>query len=213
MNLSAIIPLLKNVFPFSIQKSREDLVHYWQNPSWKNQPEFYIQGDNKSKFLLHIIKNYASKKASILELGCNVGRNLHYLQQAGFNNLSGVELNEKAIKMLRKTYPDLSKKAKIYHSTIEEKTRLFQKNQFDVTFTMAVLEHIHPESYWIFDEIVRITDKALITIENEKHVHWSSFPRNYKRIFEKLGMKQVEEYQCRDVEGLGNTYFARVFSS
>ena len=76
---------------------------------------------------------------------------------------------------------------------------------------MAVLEHIHPESTKVFSELVRITKKYLITIENEKHFHWRSFVREYKKIFESLGLKQLEMIHCKDIQGLGKTYYARIF--
>ena len=75
---------------------------------------------------------------------------------------------------------------------------------------MAVLEHLHPESNWVFGEIARITSSILITIEDERSVYWRVFPRNYRRIFERRGMVQIEEHSCADVPGLGPAFVARV---
>ena len=77
-------------------------------------------------------------------------------------------------------------------------------------FTMAALQHIHPDSEWVFPEIVRITD-TLITVEDEVATTWLCFSRNYKAIFEKLGMKQIEALSCANVPGLSCDYIARVF--
>ena len=41
------------------------------------------------------------KNLKILELGCNVGINLEILKKMGFNNLYGLEINNKAIEIAR----------------------------------------------------------------------------------------------------------------
>ena len=77
---------------------------------------------------------------------------------------------------------------------------------------MATLQHIHNDNKFIFDEIVRITKKNLITIEDEKGISWRHFPRNYKTIFEKLGLKQIEEIRCSDLGINNSNFYARVFT-
>jgi len=76
---------------------------------------------------------------------------------------------------------------------------------------MAVLEHIPTESEFIFGEMCRITRHLLITIEDEQGISWRHFPRNYQRVFESLGLKQIEEINCVKVSGLGEDFIARVF--
>ena len=77
---------------------------------------------------------------------------------------------------------------------------------------MAVLEHIHDDSKWVFQEMARITKKYLICIEDEHGVSWRHFPRNHKEIFEVLGMKQVEQIHCQNVAGINDrNFYARVF--
>lgn len=56
---------------------------------------------------------------------------------------------------------------------------------------MAVLEHIHFDSDWIFAELVRIAP-LIITIEDEVDISTRHFPRNYQKVFEPLGMRQVD---------------------
>ncbi|KYK28210.1 MAG: class I SAM-dependent methyltransferase [Theionarchaea archaeon] len=192
-------------------KSRSDLHQYWKEP-WDdlNLPQFYLEGETRSQFLVEIVKRYARPEARILEIGCNVGRNLNYLFLAGFRELSGIEINEKAIQILRQSYPEMAGHANIYNKSVEEAIRDFEDNEFDIVFTMAVLEHIHRDSEWIFSEMVRITRNFLITIEDERSVSWKHFPRNYKEIFESQIVKQVEVINCSAVEGLDSNFFARV---
>ena len=76
---------------------------------------------------------------------------------------------------------------------------------------MAVLEHLPKESEWIFEKMVKHS-KHIITIEDEKSINKICFPRNYKKIFEDLGMKQIYECDCQNVHPtLTEKFRARVF--
>ena len=193
-------------------KKRTDLFRYWKQP-WdgKNFPESYLEGEEKSQLLVKMVKNYSDFNPKILEIGCNVGRNLNCLFRAGFRKLYGVELSGKALLLLKKYYPEMVPYVKIQNLPIEEAIRNFKNNEFDIVFTMAVLEHIHTDSEWIFPEITRITKKILITIEDEHGLSWRHFPRNYKDIFESFGMEQIYEENCSEIKKLSNNFFVRIF--
>lgn len=192
--------------------TRGKLHEYWKKP-WdgNNLPESYLRGEEKSKFLVEIVKKYSTSNAKILEIGCNVGRNLNYLFLNGFKNLEGIEISDEAVQLLKHTYPEMERHTKIHNAAVEEIIREFRDYEFDIVFTMAVLEHVHPDSEWIFSEIVRITNHILVTIEDEYAASWRAFPRNYKRVFTHLGMKQIEEINCGKIDGLGDSFFARIF--
>ncbi|MGP4038669.1 class I SAM-dependent methyltransferase [Gracilibacillus sp. D59] len=189
------------------KKTLDEIHDYWINQSI---PKNYIKHVKRSEFLAKYVKNYIEPKGKIIEIGCNVGRNLNHLYENDFKKLTGIEISEKAIIELKKTYPSLYESAEIIHSPIEDIIKDFTSNHFDLVFTMAVLQHIHPDSEWIFEEIANITKSYLIIIEAEKQKHWRVFPRNYKEIFEKLGLKQVEENIVDQSEGL-KKYTVRVF--
>ncbi len=157
-----------------------------------------------------LVNKYATKDASIAELGCNVGRNLNQLRLSGYTNLWGVEINPRAVAEMRRAYPELARVARIINSPIEDAIRTFADRQFDVVFSMAVLEHVHPSSNWVFSQIARVVGKLLITIEDEAGVSWRHVPRNYQSLFEPMGLRQVEVVNCSEVEGLGPDFNARV---
>jgi SAM-dependent methyltransferase len=198
-------------------KPRDELHRFWKHPwdSSKNLPIDYLHVEEWSQFLVELIKRYVEPNAKILEIGCNVGRNLNCLFNAGYTKLGGVEISEDAIDLMKQAYPEMAKQIKIWNTPIEDVIKNFEDDSFDVIFTMAVLEHIHPDSEFTFPEMVRITSKYIITIEDEKGVSWRHFPRNYKKIFESLGTKQIYEFDSaierREIEGLGSTIYARVF--
>ena len=193
-------------------KNRNKLHQYWKSP-WDgaNLPQNYLMGEARSKFLVNLIKKYAKPDSRILEIGCNVGRNLNYLFRNDFKNLSGIEISDIAVKQLIESYPEMAKIINIYNFPVEKIIKKLRDGKFDIVFTMAVLEHIHVDSEWIFPEIVRITKGFLITIEDERGISWGRFPRNYKKIFQSFGMRQIEEINCDQIDGLGNYFFARVF--
>jgi len=195
------------------QKPREELHNFWRNPRTGNLPEEYVFGEERSVFLVNLIKKYESNKsAKFLDIGCNVGRNLHYVQKEGYHNLSGIEISTNAVQLMKKEFPKLASDANIYNEPVEERIKLFTEKEFDVIYTMAVLEHIHVDSNFVFEEIARITKKTLITIEDEKSVSSRHFPRNYKTIFEKFGLKQIEEIHCASVGMNNKNVYARVFT-
>ncbi len=219
MKLASIVPnflkpLLRPIYRKITHhpKSRAELHRYWRQPSdGANPPQGYLEGKGKSELLLKLIAKHADHQSRILEIGCNVGRNLNHLYAAGFKRLEGIEISEAAVELLRQSYPEMGSNSKIHNVPVENVIKEFGDNEFDTVFTMAVLEHIHRDSEWIFAEMVRITKGFLITIEDERGMSWRHFPRNYKKIFGRLGMKQIEELKCDEVDGLGHNFYARVF--
>ncbi|MDP1853042.1 MAG: methyltransferase domain-containing protein [Candidatus Omnitrophota bacterium] len=199
---------------YTKRKKREELFDYWTSPNdGNNNPTEYLKCRERSAFLLNLITKYLDKKDRVLEIGCNVGRNLNELFCAGFNNLSGVEINKNAIEIMKTVYPNMAQVIKIYQGPVENFIGSFEDDSFDSVYTMAVLEHIHTDSEFIFSHMARIARKILVTIEDERGVSWRHFPRNYKKVFEDLGMRQIEEISLKQtkVEGLDKKFFARVF--
>jgi hypothetical protein len=103
----------------------------------------------------------------------------------------------------------LGKAAQIYCGPVEEAIKTYRDGQFDVVYTMAVLEHIHSESEWVFREMVRVTKDFLVTVEDERGFSERHFPRRYDKVFKPLGMAEVEARG--DIPGLGRGFQARVF--
>lgn len=180
---------------------------YWRNPvTGNNNPRTYVKDTSgKKEMLLAVMEKYASKKDSILEIGCNIGRNLNVLFEAGYTNLTGVEINEDAVKMGKDLFPNL--KADIRIGAIEDLLSDLPKH--DVIFSIAVFEHIPTESEWVFEEIEKKVKKVLITIEDEKNQSWKHFPRNYKEVFKNL--TQVSE-STQLVGGELDGFITRVFT-
>lgn len=171
-----------------------------------NVPQAYIDGTERSNFLADIVDDVASTDDAILEIGSNVGRNLDRLISRGYTNLSGLEINESAVKLGEAHFAQPSA---MHIGAIEDLVK--DLPSFDVIYTMAVLEHIHPSSEWVFAEIAARC-KMLITIEDEGASSDWKWPRDYKAVFEGLGMAQTELHNCARVNGLTKNFEARVFT-
>jgi SAM-dependent methyltransferase len=194
-------------------KPIETIHDYWQHPDDANDPRKYLTGRTRSKWLVGILEKYVPKEGSLLELGCNVGRNLNEAYQAGYRNLEAIEINPEAIEILRQSYPAMASAANIHLGRIEDNIQSIASKS--CILTMAVLVHIHPASEWIFSEMAKRA-KTLIVIEAENDATWRHFARDYKKIFEGFGMRQLEEINCNEVPELKaeselQTYVARVF--
>jgi predicted RNA methylase len=191
-------------------RSSEKLHKYWKDDSDLNK---YVAPIDRSEFLFGIIESlHIEQMAQILELGCGVGRNLNYLFLAGFQNLVGVEINPNAIQMMQQVYPEVVKKAKIIEGSLEEIVRRLKEREFELVFTMATLQHIHPNDiHSVCGGIFRITKSHLITIENESPTMSSNkFARNYKKFFESAGFAQVREVDI-PIKNTLHGHTARVF--
>jgi hypothetical protein len=199
---------IKNYLTY--RPSDATLVHrYWQEP-WDgaNAPKNYAAvNPARSHFLVAIVRQYAEKSAKIMELGPNVGRNLHYLSESGYTNLHGIEISQKAVDEMRTTYPGLQ--AVIQCSSVEDAIKDYGNKEFDLSFSVAVLQHIPYSSNWVFPEIARVS-RMIVTLEDEHGRGWRHFPRNYQRVFEETGMRQVETGPC-PFTGL-HDYRFRVFT-
>ncbi len=182
---------------------------YWRSPGDDNQPAGYMDGAERTAFLVDLVSRHVPKDAPILELGCNVGRNLAGLDTAGHDHLVGVEINPEAVSLGRYAYPALRDRT-ILPIPIEWAVKQFADDTFDLVFTMAVLEHLHPDSEYVFAEMARIS-RRVITIEDEHGVSPRHWPRDYGTVFGLLGMVEIETVSCADVPGLGPDFMARVF--
>ena len=197
-------------------KTKEELHRYWENPNDKNNnPEGYLDNEitlRRSKYLFEVIsKHFPSKETKILELGSNVGRNLNYLYERGYKNLTGVEINENAIAIMKDKYPDCYKNIQVVRGAIEDFIIGVSFYDYDLVLAMAVLEHIHPESEWIFDNMMQSFNYAL-TIENEVTASDRHCPRNYFNVFGK-DMKQIAAQGCGTYNGFSKRFVMRLFEA
>ena len=180
----------------------------WAERSGEFSPTYYAQiGANKvSETLASMCEYYLHEDAAILEVGCSSGRHLTHLRENGFNNLTGIDINDESFDVMADQYPQLAATGTFQTGMIEEIVPEFPDNVFDLVYSVETLQHIHPQNTWVFEELARITSNLLITAENEGNSPQrgradtkvscvnGEFPlyyRNWKRIFSDLGLAQL----------------------
>jgi pseudaminic acid biosynthesis-associated methylase len=95
---------------------------------------------------------------SALEVGCNVGANLHWLAELlGTEKVAGVDVNERALEILRARVPGIDAR----RATARELP--FDDGAFDLVFTTGVLIHQPPDELpRVMDEIVRCSRRYVL---------------------------------------------------
>jgi SAM-dependent methyltransferase len=143
---------------------------------------------SRSQTLINELSPLIAKDDSILEIGCNMGRNLNHLWQAGYKNLHGMEISEHAVRRLRAEYPCLAM-TPIDIGPAEQSIRKYGNNSIDVIFTMAVLEQLHPDCRFFFKETARVARKYVLAIEpRDGHRSHSQYPWDIKSEFTTVGL-------------------------
>jgi len=146
-----------------------DVRREWAERSGEYSPEYYAHygADETSESVADILTEYVDHEASVLELGSSSGRHLEHLRETGFDDLSGVELNEDAFDVMAEQYPALYDSGTFYADSIENVVEDFADDAFDVVYSVQTLQHIHPDADWVFAEVARITGELLVTVECE----------------------------------------------
>lgn len=99
---------------------------------------------------------------SVLEVGCNIGGNLRWLAEIlGPENVAGVDVNARALEILRETVPGIDARQ------ASGAGLPFEDGQFDLVFTTGVLIHQDPETGLkpMMREIVRVSSRYVIAGE------------------------------------------------
>ena len=186
-----------------------ELRRQWETRSGEYSPEYYAHygPDGTSETVRDVLRRFVGSDGAVLELGCSSGRHLSYLHEHGFEDLSGIELNGDAFDVMAETYPDLAAAGTFHHGAIENVVGEFDDGRFDAVYSVETLQHIHPDAAWVFEELARITDDLLVTVENENDgeltgrtdgdVNYVSenvplYYRDWNRVFTDLGLVELE---------------------
>jgi SAM-dependent methyltransferase len=168
-------------------------LKYWRNvKSTDNRHGIvhYSKFSTGSKDLIAKIKKYSKKDSKILDLCCNVGRYLNFLNSKGYKNLYGVDINKDAISIAKKNM-----RLNLTCSPIENYLLKQKNNYFDITYTHgATIELIKP-TFNLVSEITRITKLYVIILISEIY----HYPRFWRYEFQK------NNFNIIDIKILNNT--------
>ncbi|MEM4780057.1 MAG: class I SAM-dependent methyltransferase [Halalkalicoccus sp.] len=185
-----------------------DVHREWAARSGEFSPTYYAHRgpDEASERIGDAIDSLAGSEPAILELGCSSGRHLALLADRGYEDLSGIELNPDALGVMKEHYPDLAAVGTFHLDAIESALGKFEKDRFDVIYSVETLQHVHPENEWVFDEIARTTNDFLITVENESddpgsvnyvNDEFPLFYRDWQRVFRDRGFTHVRSTELK----------------
>ena len=102
---------------------------------------------------------------SVLEVGCNIGRNLVALKNF-ISEIHAVDPNAEAIKVV-KNNPDLADvKANVGHGL----DLAYDNQSIDLVFTSGVLIHVSPDDLGkVVDEVYRVSKRYILCVEYFSH--------------------------------------------
>jgi SAM-dependent methyltransferase len=101
----------------------------------------------------------ALEPGSVLEFGCNCGRNLFEIAKRGQGvRLTGVDVNEAAVAHGRKLH-------RLDLRTADQRWLFTQRDgAFDLAFTVSVLDHI-PDPWPVVTELIRVAAAGVLLLE------------------------------------------------
>jgi ubiquinone/menaquinone biosynthesis C-methylase UbiE len=105
---------------------------------------------NQEPAFKQIVK-YLNKNDILCEFGCGDGSKLAHLKKY-VKNTYGFDISQEAIKRARRNVPSV----KFF---VSDSGKIFKDGQFDVTISIATLEHVeNPKNF--LDEMIRVTKKG-----------------------------------------------------
>ena len=158
------------------------------------------------------------RDARILEVGCNMGTQLLVLQQMGFNNLHGIEIQSYALERATARLPGaVLTQASAFAIPYEDRF-------FDLVFTSGVLIHIAPSDLpkalaeihrcartWIWGFEYYASETTEVVYRGHQSLLWKSdFARAYLQQFDDLELAREERFRYRDNYNMDTAFLLRV---
>lgn len=168
-------------------------------------------------FTKHVINEksigHLNRDIKILEVGCNTGMQLRALQDMGFKNLYGIELQKYAVQTAKKYLTDVNI---IQGSGFDIP---FKDGYFDLVCTNGVLIHISPNDHHkIMGEMNRCSKKYIGGFEyfseniqeisyrgNNDYLWKANFAEIFRSNHSELSIVSTQDYPYVNEENKGNT--------
>ncbi len=155
--------------------------------------------------------------AHILEVGCNVGNQLLVLEEMGFTNLYGIEIQSYALELARSRVPDV----KFTQASVLAIP--YPDQNFDLVFTSGVLIHIAPQDFSsALDEIYRCSRTWIWGMEyyalqmtevryrgNSSLLWKTNYAQAYLQRFPKLSLVREERLRYLQNENIDAMFLLR----
>jgi SAM-dependent methyltransferase len=186
-------------------KTTGDLIsEFWKNvpaEDWGNAPSRYAQSTRTwdIEWMKRHVDRLLPARGSVLDFGCNAGRVLHCLVEAGYRGF-GVEINPKAVELGKKSFPSLER-ATFFVGDGPESLKKVPTGSIDLIYSCHALRHVAPEKIdAVLAEFSRITPKYILTHEDEASFSYRTYPHDYRDKLQALGWMNVRSEYAIDVE-------------
>ena len=188
---------------FKLSPSRMSQRNHWknQNEGDRHGYQHYDQtNEARDKVLRAEIQSLIDKDQSMLDLGCNCGRDLYEHKLIGYKKLTGIDICRPAIEHGKKKF-DLSGVELIVGSYEEALPELIKNNRkFDMVYSGgASMAMVHP-SFDIVGHICRLSNKYVILV-NEDSPHYA-YPRFWEYEFNRCGFTLAKLFRPFDGNAL-----------
>jgi len=170
---------------FNYEKQKKFWLERWEKLNYRGK-----LSNTTGSITKKIVREFSKleiKFDSFLELGCGLGRNIHFFHET-FPKASytGVDINPNLRKDISRCYPDVLKFSKIVTVDALAFLKKQKPSSFDVIFTYALLLHITEDVInSVVKSIERCANRAIVIFEREKvtkECFWR-IPRNYEEYF------------------------------
>jgi SAM-dependent methyltransferase len=142
---------------------------------WKDLPSKKVSryhGDEpkneRTKILTNLIRKLSknSKINTVLEPGCNVGRNLKHLKETFGLQIFGLDINQQSINHLKSNLSDISSNfevSNLYEHGLNNAFSFTEHNRVDCILTMGFLMHLprSEKKSKLIDDIFRTTNTVI----------------------------------------------------
>jgi len=189
------------------EQKKSDYYDILRKKEWRNTADFGPSIRARYKILVGLAKQYGKKDGFILDCGCGEGNLLKLLVRQGFNNLSGSDFSDEAIKLTKDKFKGL-----LYKIDLTQK-KDFQNKKYDLIICSEVLEHIQNDRLAIRN-LYNVLNKNGILILSvpfslgywSKHDDFSGHVRRYENneLEEKL---KTENFHILESFGWGNIIY------
>lgn len=184
------------------------------NPEELNLYYSSLIGIKRSEMNVYFLDDLHLTDKRILEVGCNVGNQLRLLQQQGYKNLWGLELQNYAVEKAK----ELTKGINIIQGIGDDIP--FKDGYFDLVFTSGVLIHINPNQVQkIIKEIYRCTSTYIwgyeyyadkytgINYRGQDNLLWKTdFAKLYQEICPDLILLKQEKYKYLENDNVDSMF-------
>ena len=155
----------------------------------------------RQRFLTQFLQSLPARGNAVLEVGCGPGGNVAEVAKASPRRLAGADISPTMIELARQNTRHLSGVDLVL---VDGKTLPFADREFDVVFTVTVLQHNH-EPLWSagIAEICRVAGEWIYLFEDTAAARKSSYSLDLRPVADYVAQCVTHGFELVSQEPLG----------